>query len=180
MSERKKLHPYVCLARKAVSCCLNGENLPSSGLEIDQDETLWSLKRACFVLIKTRRGDLRGCIGTILPSHSSLDKEIMANAISASTKDPRFKTMKPGELLEVLFSVDVLSLPEPVKDIADLDHAKWGVIVSKGLRRGVLLPDLEGVGSVQEQLEIAAQKVGIHDVSGATIERFTVNRYKEE
>jgi AmmeMemoRadiSam system protein A len=174
-----KSHPYVALARRTVERCLRREPLPLSGTEIDPDESLWSPRRACFVSIKTLSGALRGCIGTIVPVQPSLDREIIENAVSSSTRDPRFPPMKFDELSGVVFSVDVLSEPEKVSDRSLLDAGKWGVIVSRGMRRGVLLPDLEGVDTVEAQLEIAAQKAGIYDMTGIAIERFSVDRYPE-
>ena len=177
MSEN--IHPYVKLARLTVARYLSGDHTPPEGTEVEQDEAVWKPKRACFVSIKTLHGDLRGCIGTILPSYPSLDREIAANAVSASTRDPRFPPMRANELDHVTFSVDVLTQPEPVTDVGELDPKAWGVIVSKGFQRGVLLPDLEGVDSVRQQLEIAASKAGISDMNGVKIERFRVDRYKE-
>ena len=131
--------------------------------------------------IKTLRGDLRGCIGTILPVRPRLDLEIIENAVASSTRDPRFPPMKAQELDKVSFSVDVLSFPEPVADRRDLDPALWGVIVSRGALRGVLLPDLEGVDTVEEQIAIAAQKAGIRNPeAGVEIERFRVDRFAEK
>ena len=170
--------PCVRLARKTVTRLLEGRPLPASGTEAAPSE-LWAERRACFVSIKTRSGALRGCIGTLAPSQRSLDREIIANAVSASTRDPRFPPMTREELPGVLFSVDVLSDPEPVTDLADLDPGEWGVIVSKDGRRGVLLPDLEGVDTVEEQLAIAARKAGIADLRGISVERFRVDRFKE-
>jgi AmmeMemoRadiSam system protein A len=175
-----KDHPYVILARRAAELCLRREPLSIlSGVDIDPDKNLWTLRRACFVSIKTLSGGLRGCIGTIMPVQPSLDREIIENAVSSSTRDPRFPPMTPGELAGVVFSVDVLSEPEKVSDRSLLDAEKWGVIVSKGMRRGVLLPDLEGVDSVEAQLEIAARKAGIYDMNGISVERFSVDRYNE-
>ena len=182
MSENdiKKIHPYVILARETVRRNLEGEAPPASGSEISADKDIWIPRRSCFVSIKGKRGELRGCIGTISPIQPSLDREIIANAISASTRAPRFKPISSDELNDVVFSVDVLSQPEPVNDISTLDPGKWGVIVSQGSKRGVLLPDLEGVDTVAAQLEIAARKAGIYDIGKTSIERFTVDRYKEE
>jgi AmmeMemoRadiSam system protein A len=180
MAGAGKNHPYVVLARRAAERCLRRETLALSGAGIDPDESLWNLRRACFVSIKTLSGDLRGCIGTIVPVQPSLDREIIENAVSSSTRDPRFPPMRPDELPGVVFSVDVLSEPEKVSDQSLLDAGKWGVIVSKGVRRGVLLPDLEGVDTVEAQLEIAARKAGIYDMDGASIERFSVERYPEQ
>ena len=176
--EASEDHPCARLARETVTRLLEGRPLPASGTEAAPSE-LWAERRACFVSIKTRSGALRGCIGTLAPSQRSLDREIIANAVSASTRDPRFPPMTREELPGVLFSVDVLSDPEPVTDLADLDPGEWGVIVSKDGRRGVLLPDLEGVDTVEEQLAIAARKAGIAELRGASVERFRVDRFKE-
>ncbi|MDR1471136.1 MAG: AmmeMemoRadiSam system protein A [Synergistaceae bacterium] len=179
MADRAAPHPYTALARATVERYLSREPVPGSGLEIDPRKDLWRDARACFVSIKTLSGDLRGCIGTILPVRPSLDAEIIENAISSSTRDPRFPPMRLGEVRGVTFSVDVLSRPEEVRDRASLDPAKWGVIVSKGMRRGVLLPDLDGIDTVGDQLEIAARKAGISSLDGVRIERFSVDRYAE-
>jgi AmmeMemoRadiSam system protein A len=180
LSDKSRIHPYVALARETVRRNLSGEPPVVSGDEIYADNNLWRERRACFVSIKTKEGALRGCIGTISPMHSSIDREIMANAASSSMRDPRFEPITTEELEEIVFSVDVLSVPEPVDDVSQLDPRKWGVIVSMGYRRGVLLPDLDGVDTVFEQLEIAARKAGISNVGDASIERFTVDRYREE
>jgi AmmeMemoRadiSam system protein A len=180
MTDIVKNHPYVVLARRAAERYLAGESPPAGGLEIDPREELWNIRRACFVSIKTVSGDLRGCIGTILPVQPSLDREIIENAISSSTRDPRFPRMKTEELGGVVFSVDVLGEPERIPDKSMLDVKKWGVIVSKGMRRGVLLPDLEGVDTVDAQIEIASRKAGLYGAGGVTLERFSVERYPEE
>ena len=177
--EMKKPHPYVVLARLTVERHLAGGRAPAGGSEVNPDASLWNMRRACFVSIKTADGNLRGCIGTIVPVQSSLDREIIENAISSSTRDPRFPAMTAAELSSVAFSVDVLGSPERIADRSVLDAKRWGVIVSKGMRRGVLLPDLEGVDTVDYQLEIACRKAGIHDMEGITIERFLVERYPE-
>ena len=173
------VHPYVRLARLTVERLLNGNPPPTSGTEIENDVELWNKERACFVSIKTHSGALRGCIGTIVPTQGGLDLEIITNAVAASTRDPRFPPMTSTELEEVTFSVDVLGPPEPVSDRDELDPSVWGVIVTQGFRRGVLLPDLEGVDTVEEQLAIAARKAGIGNFDSVTIERFRVDRYKE-
>jgi len=175
----ENLHPYVKLARLAATRFLSGNSAIPDGHEIDPDESVWDARRACFVSIKTTDGKLRGCIGTILPSYPSLDREIAANAVAAAARDPRFPPMTSDELEGVTFSVDVLTKPEPAPDTSGLDPKVWGVIVTKGFQRGVLLPDLEGVDTVRKQLEIAAGKAGIFDMSGVKIERFRVERYKE-
>ena len=168
----------VKLARETVTRLLKNQPLPENGNEIESSP-LWKEKRACFVSIKKKNGELRGCIGTLRPLNPSLDKEIIANAISASTSDPRFSPMNKNELDNIIFSVDVLSEPETISGIEQLDPKKYGVIVSKGYRRGVLLPDLEGIDTAEQQVEIAAMKAGLHELDGITLERFTVTRYKE-
>jgi AmmeMemoRadiSam system protein A len=178
--EMKLSHPYVKLARLTVERYLSKAPIPGGGAEVDPDENLWGVRRACFVSIKTLGGDLRGCIGTIAPVQPSLDREIIENAISSSTRDPRFPPMRAEETPGVKFSVDILSEPEPVSGVSALDAKKWGVIVSKGYRRGVLLPDLEGVDTVEEQMEIACRKAGIAGMDGVSVERFSVDRYEEE
>ena len=176
---RPGAHPCARLARETVARLLGGRPLPRSGSEVASSE-LWAERRACFVSIKSRSGALRGCIGTLAPAERSLDREIIANAVSASTRDPRFPPMTAGELADAVFSVDVLADPEPVAGLEALDPKVWGVIVSKGGRRGVLLPDLEGVDTVEAQLSIAMRKAGIADPEGMAVERFRVDRYGED
>ncbi len=131
---------------------------------------------AAFVTFRSD-GHLRGCIGTVQPTHDSLAEEIIHNAVSAGVRDPRFEPVRTDELPGLECSVDVLGEPERV-DRSDLDPARFGVIVALGRRRGVLLPGLEGVNTVQEQLEIAAQKAGLSvDDPDLEIYRFEITRY---
>lgn len=173
------MHPYVTLARGTVERHLLGKPPYVSGDEVDPDGSLWRLQRACFVSIKKTSGDLRGCIGTISPVQATLDREIIMNAISSAARDPRFPPMTASELTEVVFSVDVLGEPEPVSSRAELDPKRWGIIVKRGMRRGVLLPDLEGVDTAERQIEIAVQKAGLRSAEEISIERFSVDRYQE-
>ncbi len=145
---------------------------------VDDDPVL-SGASACFVSLKTKDGNLRGCIGTILPQHAALAEEIISNAVSAAFRDPRFPPVDRTEMPNLHFSVDVLSHPESINGIEELDPRIYGVILEQGARRGVLLPDLEGVDTVEEQLRIAAMKAGIRDPLSASLYRFTVERYKE-
>ncbi|MGI6784476.1 MAG: AmmeMemoRadiSam system protein A [Aminivibrio sp.] len=135
-------------------------------------------KAACFVTLK-KKGILRGCIGTLSPRKDSLAEEIGENALSAALDDPRFPPLKEGELKDLSISVDVLSTPEAVPDSSFLDPKKYGVIVEKGGARGVLLPDLDGVDTVEAQTGIAARKAGLPSPDGASISRFTVKRIEE-
>ncbi len=135
-------------------------------------------RAACFVTLK-KRGELRGCIGTILPRWETLREEISANAASAALEDPRFPPVSLRELKDISISVDVLSAPEKIDGFSSLDPKRWGVIVEKDGRRGVLLPDLEGVDTAGEQISIAARKAGIASLDGISLWRFSVARRKE-
>lgn len=178
-AEAKDFYPR--LARLTVAEHLAGGELNDRlWRDLGADPAIWQAPRACFVSIKNSDGSLRGCIGTIWPTQPSLAREIMANAVSAATRDPRFPPMSAGELPGALFSVDVLSPPEPVRALDQLDPARWGVIVTRGRQRGLLLPNLEGVDTVEKQLSIAAQKAGLSSLEGVSLERFSVSRYPED
>ncbi len=143
-------------------------------LEIERE--LLAERGGAFTSIK-KDGTLRGCIGTIAPSEENLASEIIHNAVSACSRDPRFSRVRPDELKDLVYSVDVLNPPERVDSISELDPKVYGVIVSKGGRRGLLLPDLPGVDTVERQLEIAANKGGISMSEEPDIQRFTVTRH---
>ena len=134
-------------------------------------------RAGAFVSIK-KLGALRGCIGTISPVQDNLAEEIVNNAISACSRDPRFDPVRREELADLNVSVDVLSEAEPVNSLSELDVIRYGVIVSKGYRRGLLLPNLEGVDSVEEQISIALSKAGINPSEGYSVERFEVVRHE--
>lgn len=171
-------HPYPALARLAVEKYFDGSPLNEvDWLGLSAEAGLWTPRRGCFATIKNSDDSLRGCIGTIAPTRENLAWEIAANAVSSATRDPRFEAMRPEELAGVYFSVDVLEPPEKVENLDQLDPARWGVIVTKGFQRGLLLPDLEGVETVGQQLAIAARKAGLSSLDGASLERFAVNRY---
>lgn len=137
-------------------------------------------RAGCFVSIKTLEGDLRGCIGTVEPVQDTLAQEIITNGISSATRDPRFPPVRPDELPHLKYSVDVLSAPEPC-DLADLDPKVYGVVVEDeiGFRRGLLLPNLEGITSASHQVEIASRKAGIPPGTPLKLFRFRSDRYSE-
>ncbi len=139
-----------------------------------------SARAGCFVSIKTREGELRGCIGTVDPVKDTLAEEIMANAISAATRDPRFSPVQKSELPNLKYSVDVLSPPERCA-FEDLDPEIYGVIVEdeSGFRRGLLLPGLEGIKTATQQVEIASSKAGIPSGTPVKLSRFRADRYSE-
>lgn len=167
---------YVSLARRSLETyVLEGRRIePPAGLPPE----LSGRRAGAFVSLKVA-GELRGCIGTILPVRPTLAAEICANAISAGTADPRFPRVRAEELPELAYDVDVLTEPEPVGTTTELDPRRYGVIVSTDDgRRGLLLPDLDGVDSVVDQVRIAARKGGIDLASDdIRLERFEVARH---
>jgi AmmeMemoRadiSam system protein A len=162
------------LARRAV------EAFVRDGLVLEAPAEMFDQRAACFVSIKTFEGDLRGCIGTIEPVKPTLAQELIANAINAATRDPRFTPITTDELPRLRYSVDVLSTPEPAT-FEELDPAIYGVIVEDqaGLRRGLLLPDLKGIETARQQVNIAARKAGIAPGTPLKFSRFRVERFRE-
>ena len=134
-------------------------------------------RRACFVSLHMKNGDLRGCIGTLEPYRENLLEEIIGNAKSAAFGDPRFPPLKREEMEEIEISVDVLDSPERIENKSQLDPKIYGVIVKRGERRGVLLPDLPGVTDIDEQVQIAMSKAGIGCKEEVELYRFKVKRY---
>ena len=169
----KEMHPLVQLAKKAVESYVKNHEL-ARAQELTPE---MKVEAGVFVSLK-RHGQLRGCIGTFEPMQSNVAEEIIQNAISAAVRDPRFDPVRPDELADLEYSVDVLSRPEEVKSKAELDPKKYGLIVQCGYRRGLLLPDLEGVKDVQTQIDICLQKGGISSAEPIKLFRFKVNRYK--
>jgi AmmeMemoRadiSam system protein A len=169
------MHPYAELAKSAIEEYVKNGNVLTCPKEIPPE---MQKKAGVFVSLK-KHGELRGCIGTFLPCEENIYKEIIRNAIAAATEDPRFYPVQENELNDITYSVDVLSEPEKVKDISELDPKKYGIIVAKGHRKGLLLPDLDGVDTVEEQLMITKMKAGI-DPSDKDVEifKFTVERFK--
>ena len=166
----------VLLAKRTIEDYLRSGKVISPPSRIPE---VFQKKAGTFVSLH-KKGRLRGCIGTYLPTQDNLANEIIKNAISAATQDPRFPPVDTSEIKDLEISVDVLSKPEPVKSQRELDPKKYGVIVSKGWQKGLLLPDLEGVDTVKQQLEIAKQKAGLGGtpVEQLEIQRFTVTRYE--
>lgn len=166
--------PYVHLARQTITRLL--KHLPPFSDLSAYPEEMRQRKAGVFVSLH-EEGQLRGCIGTFRPTTECIAKEIIQNAVSASTEDPRFPAMEEKELDHLDISVDVLGEVEPVKDVSELDPQRYGVIVSCGRRRGLLLPDLEGVDTVEEQIDIARRKGGIGEEEPLKLERFEVVRH---
>jgi AmmeMemoRadiSam system protein A len=147
----------------------------------DYAPSLLSQRSACFVCIKTVGQTLRGCVGTIEPEHDSLAAEVVNNAIKAATRDPRFRPVSADELSLLRYSVDVLGGLEPAA-LEDLDPAVFGVVVvdSTGERRGLLLPNLDGIGTAGEQVGVAARKAGIRPHETFKLYRFRTRRFNEQ
>jgi len=167
------MDPLVELAKKAV------EEFVSKRKVIQPPETLtpvMSEQAGVFVCLKKER-QLRGCIGTFSPCCRNVAEEIIKNAICAAAEDPRFSLVTKEELPFITYSVDILSPPEKISSQKELDPKKYGVIVVKGGMKGLLLPDLEGVETVEEQVRIAKMKAGIDPEENADIYRFKVRRY---
>ena len=128
-----------------------------------------------------KNGALRGCIGTIGPVCENVATEIIQNAVSAGIHDPRFPSVREDELEQLVYSVDVLGETESIEGPKELDVKRYGVIVTKGQRRGLLLPNLDGVDTVEEQIRIARQKAGIgQDEEQVRLERFEVIRHGDK
>jgi len=169
----KQLYPIVKLAKEAVESYVRYGKV----LRFKKPAAEMKPKAGVFVSIK-KHGELRGCIGTFMPTRANIAEEIVANAISSATQDPRFTPVESSELDDLEYSVDVLTEPEPVRSIDQLDAKKYGVIVECGFRRGLLLPDLEGVDTVEEQIAICRAKAGISAEEPVKLYRFHVKRYR--
>jgi len=139
-----------------------------------------SIKAACFVTLKTDKNKLRGCIGTLTPVYKNLYFEIIENAIASAVRDYRFNPLTPEELEKIKISVEVLYPPEKINDISQLNPKKYGAIItdSNG-RKGVLLPNIEGIDTVEEQIKIIKRKAGITQKSnnGLIFHRFKTDKF---
>jgi AmmeMemoRadiSam system protein A len=167
------MHPLVKLAKDTVESYIREGKIPRpQALTPEMKE-----RAGVFVSLK-RHGELRGCIGTFEPTMGNVAEEIMANAISSAVRDPRFFPVAADELPDLDYTVDVLTRPEPVESTEQLDAKRYGVIVESGGRRGLLLPDLEGVDTVERQIEICRLKAGIDPDEPIKLYRFEVRRYK--
>ncbi|MCC3863699.1 AmmeMemoRadiSam system protein A [Terrisporobacter petrolearius] len=166
---------YVKIARESLNHYYTYGHFIAKPSELPKE--LSKEKGGVFVSLK-KFGNLRGCIGTLLPTTDSIAEEIIKNSVEAAVHDPRFPSVTENELLDIDISVDVLSRPhKSTKE--ELDPKKYGVIVIQGHKKGLLLPDLEGVDTVDYQLQIACEKAGINPKEEYEIERFQVTRYKE-
>lgn len=169
-----KIDNLPALARVTVEHYVRNHEVLSSP-SIPEFDTV---KAGVFVTIKAHE-NLRGCIGTILATADNVILETQRNAISAAFRDPRFPPVNLHELVHLNYEVSILHPPEPIKSVAALDTLKYGVIVHSGQRRGLLLPDLEGIDTPEKQVNIAMQKAGIRPGEPISLERFQVDKYHE-
>lgn len=170
---QKELHPLAKLAKNTVEVYVRNGKLPQP-IELT---TEMKERAGVFVSIK-RHGALRGCIGTFEPTQPNVAQEVIHNAVSSAMNDPRFLPVTPEELPDLVYSVDVLTRPVPVQSEKELDPRRYGVIVQSGARRGLLLPDLESVDTVEKQIQICRQKAGISPDEPVKLYRFEVKRYR--
>lgn len=165
--------PLVSLAREAAEEYVRFGRMKISPvpLPVELQE-----KAGAFVCLK-KHGQLRGCIGTIAATEENLGREIIRNAVHAAVEDPRFEPVAEEELDDLVYSVDVLGAAERIDGLDQLDPTKYGVIVESGYKRGLLLPDLDGVDTVEMQVSIALRKAGIQSGEPVALSRFQVIRH---
>jgi len=166
-------HPLVKLARQTIETFIRETKVISPPSEPTPE---MKEKAGVFVSLH-RNGQLRGCIGTFQATTSNVATEIIRNAIESATGDPRFPPLTEDELADLDISVDVLTQPEAVPSKADLDPSCYGCIVANGRRRGLLLPDLPGVETADQQIAICKAKAGIEQAENVDLFRFKVRRY---
>ncbi len=168
-------HPLVQLARSTIAVYVR------TGRKLRPDEAPPGIQGAAagaFVTLhRASSGDLRGCIGTIEATQDTLIKEVISNAISAATRDPRFPPVAAEELDDLRIDVSVLYPAEPIHSLDQLDPRVYGVIVHRGWRRGLLLPDIEGIDDAETQVRYARMKAGIGPHEPIEMERFKVEKY---
>ena len=170
---------YTEIALAAICNKLKWKNLPPQSVVSIPSELL-SQRHGCFVSLHKTDGSLRGCIGTIEPYEKNLSEEIARNAISAAFHDSRFNPVTEEEMEDIELSVDVLTVPEPIYDLDDLDPLIYGVIVTdEKHHRAVLIPSIPTITTVEQQIEIVKRKAGLSKVNNELLAffRFTSNRY---
>lgn len=178
MTPRPQIQPTAALAllqhaRRVLEAHLDGRDWRTAGLPPHTRPS-----RGCFVSLKME-GRLRGCVGTVLPARATLEEEVAENALAAATRDPRFPPLRHGELARLHLSIDLLTTPQPVDSLDELDARRFGVLLRNGARVGVLLPDIPGVDTPQEQISICLEKAGLRPSADYTLERFEVERFGE-
>ena len=169
-------HPFVCLARDAITLFVEAGQVVTP--REDCYEQFEILRRQSGVFVTLRKsGELRGCMGTLEPACVNMALEIIENAISAAFRDPRFCPVKTEEVADLSISIDVVKPPERIVCIADLNPSCYGVVVRQGIRRGLLLPGITEITSIEAQVAIAREKGGIGEDENIELFRFEVERY---
>ncbi|MCD6600227.1 MAG: AmmeMemoRadiSam system protein A [Dehalococcoidia bacterium] len=170
---KEELNPIVKLAKETVESYLR------YGTILQPKELSPEMKKRAGVFVSIHKyGVLRGCIGTFEPTKNNVAEEIIANAISSATRDPRFPSIAEAELSELEYSVDILTKPEAVEDANQLNPKEYGLIVESGSKKGLLLPDLDGIDTIERQIEICRLKAGISPSAPIKLYRFQVKRFK--
>jgi len=183
------MNDLIKLAKKVVEEKIKNNKIISPEDVLGVDHESFNERKAVFVTLK-KKGELRACIGTYLPSEKSLAEEIVKNAIGAATKDYRFGPLKKEELPDIDYEIQVLNNPEPIEDKDDLDPERYGIVVKKlpqekndvslkeTTKTAVLLPDLEGINNVEKQLMVACRKAGINPAQNKIkVWRFTTDKF---
>lgn len=170
------MNPFIKLAQQTIEYYLKTGKILA--LPDDLPAEMLAQKAGVFVSLHYL-GKLRGCIGTTEATTDNLAAEIRQNALAAAFEDPRFEPVTIDELKHLVISVDVLNQAQLIKSRKELDVKKYGIIVEAGYKRGLLLPDIEGVDSIDQQIDIACQKAGINpEIEKFKIYKFTVTRYE--
>lgn len=167
------MNPLVELAKKSIEAYVKEKKIINPPDKLADE---MKGRAGVFVSLK-KKGNLRGCIGTFAPTCDNIAQEVIRNAIESATSDPRFPPVTKDEIPELEISVDVLTEPQKVSSIEDLDAKRFGVIVKSGMRRGLLLPDLAGVNTPEEQIKICRRKAGIGEDEPVELYKFEVKRY---
>ena len=172
-----KKNAFVYLARQTIEHYLETGKVLEVPTNLSKE--LLTKRAGIFVSLHKKSGELRGCIGTFLPTMPSVAQEIIKNALAAAFNDPRFPPVTGNELKNLVFKVDILSQPKPARE-KELDPKKYGLIIfAPDGRRGLLLPNLPGVDTPEQQLEICCQKAGISPREKIRLQTFTVDRHSE-
>lgn len=170
-----KKDPYVALAKEAVECYVRTRKVPL--LKENLPDTVYTERAGVFVSI-SKFDELRGCVGSLCPLQKNIGEEIIYNAIAAAMEDPRFLPIEEKELPYLEYQVDILSETTEVKDMKELDAKKYGVVVRDHYRKGLLLPDIQGIESPLQQIRIALEKAGMSPDEPFQLERFEVRRHQ--
>ncbi len=169
------MNPYIILAKKTVEQYIKKGEIITPNENIAKE--FLNQKAGVFITIE-KNAQLRGCIGTYLATRKNIAEEIIYNAISAATKDNRFLPIEEKELPKLSYTVYVLGELEKVTDIRDLNPQKYGIMIESGIKKGLLLPDLKGIKTIEQQIFFCCEKAGINpEKENSTIYKFEVKKY---